>query len=541
MFPTTSSYTEPQIVVVPECTVCLDMYRDPLTLPSCGHSVCSACAQQLIANTTSPGNVVCLECRAHSPVTPGGFPRNYGLAGIIATLEDAGYRDTSQCSDCRSQVPNRRLRECVTCAREGSLLFCADCALRRHKDHDLVEFRGPLAPVPRTPSVRAVAPNRVTIDGRIPAIEDGERERQRSGTYRQPVVEGDHRRRCERNQSRNCCGHFKAAILTPFGLLCIPMAAFAVCVRVVVVGPLNALALLVLGLVIYGIAVSCHIACPLLSRESALVTSVAHPGNASKMASISSPHNKSQDCPVCLEMYRDPLTLSACGHSVCSACVHQLIANTTAPGNVVCPECRVQSTVTPNGFPRNYRLADMMATLEAAGYRETSQCSGCQSQVPNRSLRQCKTCSTEGSLLLCADCALRRHKDHDLGEFRGPPAPVAGNPKAHDFALFRGPPPSVPGTPSVRAVASNPLTIDEGIPLLEDLCERFKAALVAVIKVVFASLYIALAVFIVFLLCDLMGPWNALKVLAFGLAIYAICACCLYDDSKETYIKVIVC
>lgn len=54
------------------------------------------------------------------------------------------------------------------------------------------------------------------------------------------------------------------------------MAAFAVCVRVVVVGPLNALALLVLGLVIYGIAVSCHIACPLLSRESALVTSVAH-------------------------------------------------------------------------------------------------------------------------------------------------------------------------------------------------------------------------------------------------------------------------
>lgn len=71
--------------------------------------------------------------------------------------------------------------------------------------------------------------------------------------------------------------------------------------------------------------------------------------------------------------------------------------------------------------------------------------------------------------------------------------------------------------------------------------DRLKAAALAVIKAIFAFLCIAVAVFIVGILYDLMGPLNVLMVLAFGLVIYAICACCLYDDSRETYIKVVVC
>ncbi|KAH7670022.1 tripartite motif-containing protein 3-like protein [Aphelenchoides avenae] len=207
-------------------------------------------------------------------------------------------------------------------------------------------------------------------------------------------------------------------------------------------------------------------------------------------------------------MYRDPRTLPSCGHSVCSACVQQLIANTTSPGNVVCPECRAHSPVPTNGFPRTYRLADLIATLEAAGYRETSQCSGCRSQVPNRRLRECVTCATEGSLLLCSDCALHFHEDHRLAQFRGPPAPA-------------------PSNPSAQAVAPNPVTVDETTPLLEDCCGRFNAVLQEVIRYLLTLLCIVVAGFVVFLLCDLMGTLNVLKVLAFGLAIYGICACCL--------------
>ncbi|KAH7722950.1 hypothetical protein AAVH_09607 [Aphelenchoides avenae] len=232
------------------------MYRDPLTLPACGHSVCSACVHQLIFNTTSPGNVVCPECRAHSPVTTNGFPRNYRLADMIATLEAAGYRETSQCSGCRSQVPNRRLRECKTCAPEGSLLLCADCSLQRHKDHDLVWFRRPPArpppPLPGNPSVRGVAPNPVTIDERTPVVQDVESERQRNGASRQPIVDDGHHRRDERSQSTDCCSRFNAARLAAIRLIFILLAAVIVCLLYALMGPMNVLKVLAFGLVVYG-------------------------------------------------------------------------------------------------------------------------------------------------------------------------------------------------------------------------------------------------------------------------------------------------
>ncbi|KAH7700673.1 calcium/calmodulin-dependent protein kinase type 1 [Aphelenchoides avenae] len=246
----------------------------------------------------------------------------------------------------------------------------------------------------------------------------------------------------------------------------------------------------------------------MVSNFELIKRALGNPDNAFTMMTTSSSYTKSQDCPVCLEMYRDPRTLPSCGHSVCSACVQQLIANTTSPGNVVCPECRVHSRVPTNGFPRNYRLADLIATLEAAGYRETSQCSGCRSQVPNRRLRECVTCAPEVSLLICADCALHRHEGHRLAQFRGPPAPA-------------------PSNPSAQAVAPNPVTVDETTPLPEDCCGRFKAVMQAVCRCILILNCIVVAALIVFILVSLAGPMYVLKVLTFGLVFCGICACCL--------------
>ncbi|KAH7711524.1 midline-1-like protein [Aphelenchoides avenae] len=582
MVPTTSSCTEHQIVV-PECTICLDMYRDPLTLPACGHSVCSgvrATANREYGLTRQRRLPRVSRSFARDAERFPAELRTFGIflhplhatpLGIIATLEAAGYRETSQCSGCRSLVPNRKLRECETCATEASLLLCADCALRRHKDHDLVSFvahqfqrREILALEQsrriRSPSTKgfrwsnmakesakqaepSTANQSLTMDIAVAAsatsfaiaqlitsaasvgsvvcpecriLSPARRELKATLVLAKVVATTDAADVC---QSWRQTEGFTGVLPAPLKVESVirPIACFHILSLALQNGDSSSKEMGKRGdLKFYESNISLRISTrrPLRNRASLC------PASRLTMVPISSSHTKSEDCPVCLEMYRDPLTLPSCGHSVCSACVRQMIANTASPGNVVCPECRVHSPVTPNGFPRNYRLADMIATLEAAGNHDTSQCSGCRSQVPNRSLRQSKTCATEDSLLFCADCALRRHKDHDLGEFRGPPAPV-------------------PRTPSVRAVPANPVTIDEVIPLLEELCDRLKAAALAVIKAIFAFLCIAVAVFIVGILYDLMGPLNVLMVLAFGLVIYAICACCLYDDSRETYIKLI--
>ncbi|KAH7698220.1 NHR1 to TAF family protein, partial [Aphelenchoides avenae] len=74
---------------------------------------------------------------------------------------------------------------------------------------------------------------------------------------------------------------------------------------------------------------------------------------------------KASECPVCLDTYVDPRMLPACGHTVCFGCVQKLVE---APPNrfvVTCPECRETSRVPKNGFPKNYRLSDVVAEFQA--------------------------------------------------------------------------------------------------------------------------------------------------------------------------------
>lgn len=65
----------------------------------------------------------------------------------------------------------------------------------------------------------------------------------------------------------------------------------------------------------------------------------------------------SLNCSICLDIFKEPLILTKCGHSVCSKCVHNLIEASPTRRSVVCPECRAVSEVPPGGFKKNYRLA----------------------------------------------------------------------------------------------------------------------------------------------------------------------------------------
>ena len=49
------------------------------------------------------------------------------------------------------------------------------------------------------------------------------------------------------------------------------------------------------------------------------------------------PAFKAFECPVCLEIFKDPKMLPACGHSLCRICLHQLWCKPL----VTCPQCRM--------------------------------------------------------------------------------------------------------------------------------------------------------------------------------------------------------
>ncbi|KAH7662464.1 hypothetical protein AAVH_43575, partial [Aphelenchoides avenae] len=63
-----------------EYPVCLNEFTDPRVLPTCGHSVCSGCVQQLINASPGRTTVACPECREPSIVPMNGFPKNFRLS-----------------------------------------------------------------------------------------------------------------------------------------------------------------------------------------------------------------------------------------------------------------------------------------------------------------------------------------------------------------------------------------------------------------------------------------------------------------------------
>eukprot|EP00667_Euglena_gracilis_P010858 EG_transcript_11060 len=164
---------------------------------------------------------------------------------------------------------------------------------------------------------------------------------------------------------------------------------------------------------------------------------------------------KHLQCPVCLQLYRDPVLLTTCGHSLCQQCAAQQInvmqpaAHPTAA--FACPLCR-EMTPIPNGvasLTRNHDLrnvADQLRqhgpapqaanegpapgeavegpTLQAAG--EGPPCGVCEVQQQDtyqRAAQRAKLVCAEHEerlklycpkcvQLVCTVCGFGKHKDH---------------------------------------------------------------------------------------------------------------------------------
>lgn len=120
------------------CSICMDLYNDPLALP-CLHSFCRRCIQGMFSAALVFN---CPECRASVKLGPRGIdelPKNFQLAGIVDTYRN----DTEGSRNQRSGNQNSRAfcsqhrmicqLHCKTCKKP----VCLKCVIELHSSHKL--------------------------------------------------------------------------------------------------------------------------------------------------------------------------------------------------------------------------------------------------------------------------------------------------------------------------------------------------------------------------------------------------------------------
>ncbi|XP_056405996.1 E3 ubiquitin/ISG15 ligase TRIM25-like [Hyla sarda] len=107
------------------------------------------------------------------------------------------------------------------------------------------------------------------------------------------------------------------------------------------------------------------------------------------------------NCSICLEVFRDPITLR-CGHNFCQECINGVLDSQESSGVFTCPQCRkrfpskpsvVRNTTLRNiaeGFHRTQQEAGnsgVICTYRTLPYRAVKTCLQCETSMCERHLR----------------------------------------------------------------------------------------------------------------------------------------------------------
>ncbi|XP_072000833.1 uncharacterized protein [Engystomops pustulosus] len=96
------------------CSICLDLYTDPVTL-RCGHNFCRVCIDQVLTTQDGSGGYSCPECRAEFQERPA-LQRNITLCNVVENFRSThGADNIIFCTYCvDSPVP--AAKSCLLCA-----------------------------------------------------------------------------------------------------------------------------------------------------------------------------------------------------------------------------------------------------------------------------------------------------------------------------------------------------------------------------------------------------------------------------------------
>ncbi|XP_068128138.1 E3 ubiquitin/ISG15 ligase TRIM25-like [Hyperolius riggenbachi] len=97
-----------------ECSICLSIYTDPVTL-RCGHNFCQGCIHRVLDTQEGSGGYVCPECRKKFQERPS-LQRNINLCNIVESFLSTkpGQKPVISCSQCfHALVP--AVKSCLHC------------------------------------------------------------------------------------------------------------------------------------------------------------------------------------------------------------------------------------------------------------------------------------------------------------------------------------------------------------------------------------------------------------------------------------------
>ena len=140
-------------------------------------------------------------------------------------------------------------------------------------------------------------------------------------------------------------------------------------------------------------------------EQAATLIGVAPPVLEGTLPSVSE-KERCLTCTVCLDSFKEPKVLPCC-HTFCKSCLERILEIKT---NLVCPQCRAEHKVPPNG-PEGF-LTDF-SLLRAADTEEPHICGECDDS--DTAVAFCTECQS----YLCSSCAsihkkLKHFRNHKV-------------------------------------------------------------------------------------------------------------------------------
>ena len=151
------------------------------------------------------------------------------------------------------------------------------------------------------------------------------------------------------------------------------------------------------------------------SELPATLSGVAPPVLEAALPSMNG-KEKCLTCTVCLESFKEPKVLPCC-HTFCKSCLERILEKAKVKTNLVCPQCRAEHKVPPNGpegFLTDFSVLELNKSLTSDLESDSPQlvCGDCDSS--DAAVAFCSVCHS----YLCSACSnihkklkhLRNHK-----------------------------------------------------------------------------------------------------------------------------------